>query len=297
MISFDVLGQDSFLTWRTWFVVQAKMARKHLIPVVSPHWISCCSLLRWFPLQMTAAATMIIEFHQMTRPHQWREEGKSQPVEQKIGIICTVARLMEHEGMKACRDQRSPYYASFMDQTGWSKDGAEENNIRARSMHSGRIHCLVEHTEALLAFIFELREKGMGITIQMVAVKAAQISKSFNNKSRLAQYHSARRFVRAQGLVFCLGTNKSQSLWSIADAMDFIVSVVGWKVLEPTRHQDYNLNKDQTPVPFTYNARKTREIVGRCTVHIRKVYRRYQACNLHNDSHCNRKGFETGNCF
>jgi hypothetical protein len=79
-------------------------------------------------------------------------------------------------------------------------------------MHSGRIHCLVEHTEALLAFIFELREKGMGITIQMVAVKAAQISKSFNNKSRLAQYHSARRFVRAQGLVFRLGTNKSQSL-------------------------------------------------------------------------------------
>ena len=139
-------------------------------------------------------------------------------------------------------------------------------------MHSGRIHCLVEHTEALLAFIFELREKGMGITIQMVAVKAAQISKSFNNKSRLAQYHSARRFVRAQGLVFCLGTNKSQHLPQevIADAMDFLVSVVNPKVSEPTRHQEYILNKDQTPVPFTYNARKTLEIVGRRTVRIWK---------------------------
>ena len=98
-------------------------------------------------------------------------------------------------------------------------------------------------------------------------------------------------------LSFALGLTNPRACEGIADAMDFIVSVVGWKVLEPTGHQDYNLNMDQTPVPFTYNARKTLEIVGRCTVHIRKVYRRYQACNLRDDSHCNRKGFETGNCF
>ena len=42
------------------------------------------------------------------------------------------------------------------------------------------------------------------------------------------------------------------------------------KVLEPTRHQDFILNMDQTPVPFSYNARKTLDIVGRRTVHIRK---------------------------
>ena len=87
----------------------------------------------------------------------------------------------------------------------------------------------------------------------------------------MAQYHSACRFVRAQGLVFCLATNKSQRSPQevIADAMDLIVSVVRPKVSKPTRHQDYILNMDQTPVPFTYNARKTLEIVGRCAVHIR----------------------------
>ncbi len=140
----------------------------------------------------------------------------------------------------------------------------KKHNIRARSVHSGCTHCLAKHTEALLAFIFELQEKGMGVTIPMVAVKAAQISKSFNDKTRLAQYHSARRFVCAQGLVFRLGTYKSQSSHQevITNAMNFIVSVVRPKVLVPTRHQDNILNMDQTPVPFTYNVRKTLEIVG-----------------------------------
>ena len=74
----------------------------------------------------------------------------------------------------------------------------------------------------------------------MVALKAAQISESFNDKTRLTQYHSARRFVRAQGLVCRLGTNKSQRSPKevIADAMDFIVSVINPKVSEPMRHQD-----------------------------------------------------------
>ncbi len=48
------------------------------------------------------------------------------------------------------------------------------------------------------------------------------------------------------------------------------MSLVRPKVLEPTRHHDYILNMDQTPVPFTYNARKTLEIAGRRTVHIWK---------------------------
>ena len=80
----------------------------------------------------------------------------------------------------------------------------------------------------------------MGVTIPMVAVKAAQISRDFNNKTRMAQYHSARRFVCAQGLVFRLGTNESQRSPQevVADALDFIVNVVRPKVSEPTRHQD-----------------------------------------------------------
>jgi hypothetical protein len=39
---------------------------------------------------------------------------------------------------------------------------------------------------------------------------------------------------------------------------------------EGDRHNDFILNMEQTPTPFTYNARKTLELVGRRTVHIRK---------------------------
>ena len=43
------------------------------------------------------------------------------------------------------------------------------------------------------------------------------------------------------------------------------------KVLDqPTRHPDYILNMDQTPIPFTYNSKKTLEVVGCRTVHVRK---------------------------
>ena len=73
-------------------------------------------------------------------------------------------------------------------------------------------------------------------------------------------YHSARRFIRSHGLVFRIGTNKSQRSPQevAAEALDFIVNVVRPKVMEATRHDhDYILlNMDQTPVPFTYNARK-----------------------------------------
>ena len=94
----------------------------------------------------------------------------------------------------------------------------------------------------------------------------------FRNKSSNAKYHSARRFIRSHGLVFRIGTNESQRSPQevAAEALDFIVNVVFPKVMETTRHHDYSLNMDQTPVPFTYNVRKTMEIVGCRTVHIRK---------------------------
>jgi hypothetical protein len=39
---------------------------------------------------------------------------------------------------------------------------------------------------------------------------------------------------------------------------------------QPGQYQDFILNMDQTPVPFTYNSTKTLEIVGTRTVHVRK---------------------------
>ena len=105
-----------------------------------------------------------------------------------------------------------------------------------------------------------------------MALRAAQLSEQFCLKSRDAQYHSARRFVRSQGLVFCLGTDESQRSPAevAAEAMDYMQNVARPKVAsqEGDMHEDFILNMDQTPIPSTYNAKKTLEIVGRLTVHV-----------------------------
>ena len=57
-----------------------------------------------------------------------------------------------------------------------------------------------------------------------------------------------------------------------AEALDYIITVAQPKVADQTsRHQDYISNLDQTAIPLlTYNAKKTLEVVGRRSVHIKK---------------------------
>jgi hypothetical protein len=121
------------------------------------------------------------------------------------------------------------------------------------------------HTQEFLQFICsKLREQGMAVSVRMVALRAAQLSEQFHEKSRDAQYHSARRFIRSQGLVFRLGTNESQRSPGevAAEALDYMQNIARPKASqEGGRHKDFILNMDQTPIPFTYNARKTLELV------------------------------------
>ena len=68
-----------------------------------------------------------------------------------------------------------------------------------------------------------------------------------------------------------MGTHVAQKApsESMGDAHDYM-EVTCPKMLETCRHQDYVLNMDQTPVPFSYDPKSTLELVGRRTVHVRK---------------------------
>ena len=130
----------------------------------------------------------------------------------------------------------------------------QQRNVTAKSLCHGRPPCLEACKDNLLRFIFEHREQGMAVSVSMVIRRAKQILPQFALKSGSAQYHSALRFVRSQGLVLRLGTNESQRLpaETAAEALDHITNVVRPKVVDqPGRHQDFILNMDQTPVPFT----------------------------------------------
>ena len=126
-------------------------------------------------------------------------------------------------------------------------------------------------TDCPLSFIFELRKTGMAVTNTIVLLKAAQICRDFCEKSRSAQYYIVRRFIKIHGLVYRMGTHVSQCALAETDseACDFIV-VTRPKVSDPCRHQDYVLNMDQTPIPFSSNQKSTLEIIGQRTVHVRK---------------------------
>jgi hypothetical protein len=148
---------------------------------------------------------------------------------------------------------------------------AKKRNLQAKSLCVGRASILKPIADQLTRFIFELREQGMGVTINMVQLKAAMLLRSFREKSKSAQYNSTRLFIRSIGMVYRIGTHESQKdpRETESEAIDYIENIRP-KLTQPCRHLDFIINMDQTPVPFTYNSKKTLSVVGRKTVHRRK---------------------------
>ena len=126
----------------------------------------------------------------------------------------------------------------------WTKDFnamQQAMNIKAKSLCLGRLSILKPIEYELLRFISELVEQGMGVTTLMVMLKAASLSRDYWEKSRIAQYNSARRFIKSNGLVHRMATHESQRdpRTVAAEALD--VAQSAWvKLDQPCRpHQDF----------------------------------------------------------
>ena len=144
-------------------------------------------------------------------------------------------------------------------------------NPSAKSTHIGMSSILKEHEEVLLRFIFELREQGIHVSLGMVALKASSLSCSFKEKTTNAKEKIVSRFVASHGLKHRMGTHESHRdpREMATEALDYMQHV-RVKFAQPNRHADYIINMDQTPIPFTFNSKRTLEVVGKKTVHIRK---------------------------
>ena len=68
-----------------------------------------------------------------------------------------------------------------------------------------------------------------------------------------------------------MGTHESQRdpRETAAEALDYMQHI-RVKLAQPNRHSDYIINMDQTPIPFTFNSKRTLEMVGKKTINIRK---------------------------
>ena len=156
----------------------------------------------------------------------------------------------------------------------WRKQKARLMHIpnpSVKSTHIGMASILKEHEEVLLRFIFELQEQGIQVSLGMVALKASSLSHLFKEKTTNAKEKIVSRFVASHGLKHRMGTHESQRdpHKTATEALDYMQHV-RVKLAQPNQHADCIINMDQTPIPFTFNSKRTLEMVGKKTVHIRK---------------------------
>jgi transposase-like protein len=146
-----------------------------------------------------------------------------------------------------------------------------EKEANAHSIHSGPTSSLAPIAADLLQYIFELREQGAAVTIRLVSMKAAALSREMREKNKLARYQAVARWVQRQSLTYRMGTHVSQRHPSLTakEALDFIESMRPI-LSQPNRHQDFIINMDQTPVYFDPDAKKTLDVIGKATIFIRK---------------------------
>ena len=97
------------------------------------------------------------------------------------------------------------------------------------------------------------------------------LSRLYKEKATNMKEKIVSRFVASHGLKHSMGTHESQRdpRETATEALDYMQHV-RVKLAQPNRHADYIINMDQTPIPFTFNSKRTLEMVGKKMVHIQK---------------------------
>ena len=197
-------------------------------------------------------------------------------VRRKLALLASAERIMEEEGVSLRRAAARLQVAHSLI-VKWQQDRASNADpilavlkSKKKSMHPGPLGQLKSLEDTLLRYVFEQREQGINVNTLSLLVKASSLSSEFNAKDFVARESAVNRFVSAHSLVYRMGTHESQRKPDevAAEASDYM-AVMRRLVDGPHRDRRFILNMDQTPVFFTMNAKRTLEVVGVRTVHIR----------------------------
>jgi hypothetical protein len=141
---------------------------------------------------------------------------------------------------------------------------------KMKASHAGPLDQLKSIEPDLLRAIVEHREQGMKVDYFLIVMKASTLSSVFNEKSFTAQCSTAKRFMCIHLFVYRMGTHESQHKPEEVqeEATDYM------RLIRPFligNHRDprFILNMDQSPVYFSMNAKRTLELIGKKTIHIR----------------------------
>jgi hypothetical protein len=141
---------------------------------------------------------------------------------------------------------------------------------KRKAAHAGPLGQLKPLEQVLLRYIFEHHEQDMSVHMFDLVVKASSLSPEFNVKHFVARCSAAKQFMHVHSLVYRMGMHQSQQKPEevATEATDYM-NLMRPLLVGPHRNRRYTLNMDQTPIYFCMMRKRTLEVVGVKTVHIR----------------------------
>jgi len=143
-------------------------------------------------------------------------------------------------------------------------------NSRRKANHPGPLGQMKPLADALLRHIFEQHEQGITVQTFGLVIKASSLSPEFNVKHFVARCSAVKQFMRANSLVYRMGTHETQhkSKDVATEASDYM-NIMRSFLEGPHRDRCFILNMEQMPVFFCMTRKKMLEVIGVKTVHIR----------------------------
>jgi hypothetical protein len=139
-----------------------------------------------------------------------------------------------------------------------------------KAAHAGPLGQLKAIEEPLLRHIFELHEQGVTVSTFEVFVKASQLCPMFSAKHFIAWCSAVKRFVCTHLLVYRMGTHLLQRKPEEVEeeVKDYMCLMCSFLI---GRHHDLHfvINMDRMPVYFAMNAKRSLEVIGKKTIHVR----------------------------
>ncbi len=161
------------------------------------------------------------------------------------------------------------YFAQQKERFSLSNDPIEVLlKTKKKSIHPGPLGQLKPLEEVLLKYIFEKCKQGIKISTLAIVVVASNLSTKFGKKNFVTRCSAVKRFVKAHLLVYRTHLCQRKPEDVEVDARSYM-HLICTLLFGPHRDQRFILNMDQTLVYFLMSTKRTLEVVGKRTIHIR----------------------------
>ena len=135
----------------------------------------------------------------------------------KLGLLASARRIMEEEGVSLRRAAERLQVARSLFLKWQQQRAADADPIlemlksKRKANHPGPLAGQLKPLEgALLRHIFEQREQGITVHAFDLVIKALSLSPEFNTRHFFARCSAVKQFMRANSLVYRMGTHKTQ---------------------------------------------------------------------------------------